>query len=81
MTASDDTTTEPILSGRPARRSRIATATGGVSALAFFFVGLYLMGQAPVTAGAEFWLFLSGVLCCSFAFFIPLELLRWFEGT
>jgi len=81
MTPPDGAITEPILNNRPVRHSRVATAIGAVSAFLFFLGGLYLMGQAPSATGAEFWVFLAGILSCSFAFFIPLEFLRWFDGA
>jgi len=80
MTPPNEVITAPVLTGKCARHGRSATVIGAASALLFFIGGLFLMGQASAATGSEFWVFLAGILSCSFAFFIPLEALRWFDG-
>lgn len=81
MTPPEDVITTPVLTNPRTRHSSTATAISAVSALVFFLGGLYLMGQASSATGSEFWVFLAGILSSSFAFFIPLEFLRWFDGA
>lgn len=81
MTPPKDTITSPVLKSLRPRHSRAATGIGAITAFVFFLGGLYLMGQASSATGSEFWVFLAGILSCSFAFFIPLEFLRWFDGA
>jgi hypothetical protein len=80
MTATSGRALETNRAGRP--RSGKATTILGVSfSLLFFAGGLLLMGYASSWVGFEFWSFLMGILCCSFALFIPTSIISWIDGA
>lgn len=41
-----------------------------------FVLGLYAMGVANQYPGAEAYVFVGGLLLCSLAFFVPLQLVK-----
>ncbi|NLF05364.1 MAG: hypothetical protein GX593_10255 [Actinomycetales bacterium] len=64
----------------PAQSDRALTLTGGFFAFAFFFGGLFLMGQAgDLTGGPTSWAFLAGLVCCGIGLFIPVQLLQRYD--
>ena len=49
---------------------------GFVVSLALFVLGLYIMGSAFYVTGAEFPVFIGGILVTSLGLFIPVHILK-----
>ena len=53
---------------------------GFVVSLALFVLGFYIMGNAFYVVGAEFPVFIGGILCSSLGLFIPAHILKRIDG-
>lgn len=51
-----------------------------VLSLVLFVLGLFIMGQAFYVQGAEFVVFLGGILVTSLGVFIPIHILKRVDG-
>ena len=53
---------------------------GFLVSLVLFVLGFYIMGSAFYVEGAEFPVFIGGVLCSSLGLFIPVHILKRIDG-
>ncbi|MBU1588598.1 MAG: hypothetical protein KKH51_11725 [Actinobacteria bacterium] len=53
---------------------------GFVVSLALFVLGLYIMGEAFYVEGAQFPVFIGGILVSSLGVFIPVHILKRIDG-
>jgi cytochrome c biogenesis protein CcdA len=53
---------------------------GFVISLVLFVLGLYIMGQAFYVEGAEFPVFIGGILVTSLGIFVPVHILKRIDG-
>ncbi len=53
---------------------------GFVVSLALFVLGLYIMGEAFYVEGAQFPVFIGGILVTSLGVFIPVHILKRIDG-
>ena len=53
---------------------------GFVVSLALFVLGFYIMGEAFYVTGAEFPVFIGGILVSSLGLFIPVHILKRIDG-
>ena len=53
---------------------------GVVVSLALFVLGLYIMGEAFYVEGAQFPVFIGGILVSSLGVFIPVHILKRIDG-
>ena len=53
---------------------------GFVISLVLFVLGLYIMGSAFSVTGAEFVVFIGGILVSSIGVFIPIHILKRVDG-
>ncbi len=53
---------------------------GFVVSLVLFVLGFYIMGNAFYVEGAEFPVFIAGILVTSFGLFIPVHILKRIDG-
>jgi len=53
---------------------------GFVISLVLFVLGIYIMGSAFYVAGAEFPVFIGGILVTSLGLFIPVHILKRIDG-
>ena len=51
-----------------------------VVSLALFVLGFYIMGNAFYVTGAEFAVFIGGILVSSIGVFIPIHILKRIDG-
>ncbi len=66
---------------------RIALGGEGLTVVAFilsfglFLGGIFLLGRSFAVTGAEFALFVGGLLMCTLGCMVPMHLLRRFDGA
>lgn len=53
---------------------------GFVVSLALFVLGFYIMGEAFYVEGAQFPVFIAGILVSSLGLFIPVHILKRIDG-
>ena len=53
---------------------------GFVVSLVLFVLGFYIMGSAFYVTGAEYLVFLGGILCSSLGLIIPVHILKRIDG-
>jgi hypothetical protein len=53
---------------------------GFVVSLALFVLGFYIMGEAFYVEGAQFPVFIGGILVSSLGLFIPVHILKRIDG-
>ncbi|MBN9240536.1 MAG: hypothetical protein J0J03_12745 [Leifsonia sp.] len=53
---------------------------GFLVSVVLFVLGIYIMGEAFYVAGAEFPVFIAGILVTSLGLFIPVHILKRIDG-
>ena len=53
---------------------------GFLVSLVLFVLGFYIMGSAFYVEGAEFPVFIAGIVCSSLGLFIPVHILKRIDG-